>query len=258
MYTVITKLFIYFFIHVRAWSQHRLPDRLTDNFTKQSKCNNRLYIYCQWGRFQIYTCSMVTLTNSNFQIHTCSMVTLPNSNFQIYTCSMVTLTNSNFQLPNLHMFNGDTLTKILTKLATSGHLPTSSFQIDIYSMVTLWQKFRQNLDYTLIFNQLPTSGHLPTSNFQIVDISQLLLVDLDYTLIFNLLPTSNFRKCTYFQLPNRRHEPIAVGGLSVWIHFQLPNYWCLVLPWSTTAPRGFSNYTSKSRRTFFGLSAAAL
>ena len=190
MYTVITKLFIYFFIHVRAWSQHRLPDRLTDNFTKQSKCNNRLYIYCQWGRFQIYTCSMVTLTNSNFQ------------------------------LPNLHMFNGDTLTKILTKLATS--------------------------------------GHLPTSNFQIVDISQLLLVDLDYTLIFNLLPTSNFRKCTYFQLPNRRHEPIAVGGLSVWIHFQLPNYWCLVLPWSTTAPRGFSNYTSKSRRTFFGLSAAAL
>ena len=137
MYTVITKLFIYFFIHVRAWSQHRLPDRLTDNFTKQSKCNNRLYIYCQWGRFQIYTCSMVTLTNSNFQIHTCSMVTLPNSNFQIYTCSMVTLTNSNFQLPNLHMFNGDTLTKILTKLATSGHLPTSSFQIDIYSIVTL-------------------------------------------------------------------------------------------------------------------------
>ena len=220
MYTVITKLFIYFFIHVRAWSQHRLPDRLTDNFTKQSKCNNRLYIYCQWGRFQIYTCSMVTLTNSNFQIHTCSMVTLPNSNFQIYICSKVTLTNSNFQLPNLHMFNGDTLTKILTKL--------------------------------------PTSGHLPTSNFQIVDISQLLLVDLDYTLIFNLLPTSNFRKCTYFQLPNRRHEPIAVGGLSVWIHFQLPNYWCLVLPWSTTAPRGFSNYTSKSRRTFFGLSAAAL
>ena len=228
MYTVITKLFIYFFIHVRAWSQHRLPDRLTDNFTKQRKCNNRLYIYCQWGRFQIYTCSMVTLTNSNFQ------------------------------LPNLHMFNGDTLTKILTKLATSGHLPTSSFQIDIYSIVTLWQKFWQNLDYTLIFNQLPTSGHLPTSNFQIVDISQLLLVDLDYTLIFNLLPTSNFRKCTYFQLPNRRHEPIAVGGLSVWIHFQLPNYWCLVLPWSTTAPRGFSNYTSKSRRTFFGLSAAAL
>ena len=172
------------------------------------------------------------------------------------TCNFRTFTY--FQLPNLHMFNGDTLTKILTKLPTSGHLPTSSFQIDIYSMVTLWQKFRQNLDYTLIFNQLPTSGHLPTSNFQIVDISQLLLVDLDYTLIFNLLPTSNFRKCTYFQLPNRRHEPIAVGGLSVWIHFQLPNYWCLVLPWSTTAPRGFSNYTSKSRRTFFGLSAAAL
>ena len=108
MYTVITKLFIYFFIHVRAWSQHRLPDRLTDNFTKQSKCNNRLYIYCQWGRFQIYTCSMVTLTNSNFQIHTCSMVTLPNSNFQIYICSKVTLTNSNFQLPNPHMFNGHT------------------------------------------------------------------------------------------------------------------------------------------------------
>ena len=41
----------------------------------------------------------------------CDMFNGHTSNFQIYICSMVTLTNSNFQLPTLHLFNGDTLTK---------------------------------------------------------------------------------------------------------------------------------------------------
>ena len=54
---------------------------------------------------------VVTITCCDFDLEVESR-NWEGSNFQIYICSMVTLTNSIFQLPNRHMFNGDTLTKI--------------------------------------------------------------------------------------------------------------------------------------------------
>ena len=118
--------------------------------------------------------------NDNFQLPNLHMFNgdtltkMTTSNFRTFTY---------FQLPNLHMFNGDTLTKMTT---SNFQLPTSksssNFQIYICSMVTLWQKW-----------QLPTSGHLPTSNFQIYICSMVTLWQKWQLPTSGHLPTSNFQ-----------------------------------------------------------------
>ena len=91
--------------------------------------------------------------------------------------------NDNFQLPNLNMFNGDTLTKMTTsnfRTFTYFQLPNltnSNFQLqDIYL--------------------LPTSKSDKNDNFQLPNLH---LFNGD---TLTKMPTSNFRTFTYFQLPN--------------------------------------------------------
>ena len=219
------------------------------------------------SNFQIYTCSMVTLwqkwqlptsksthvqwwhsdKKSNFRTY----FQLPTSNFQIYTCSMVTLwqkfqlqdllPTSNFQLPNLHMFNGDTLTKNfqLQDRYSYFQLPTSNFQIYTCSMVTLW-----------LFEKIPTSGptsnfQLPTSksthvqwwhsdkndNFQLQDIYLIPTSKSTHVQWWHSdkMTTSNFRTFTYFQLPNLHMfngdtlTKMTTSNFRTFTYFQLPN-----------------------------------